>query len=142
MIVSEIMNSTPLILILNTVPKYPGVNWSDIEVCASYSRYFMDCAKSLPTINFDGVQSHDEAHQVVDSMCGDVVAVMYEAGYKVISDKQCSYRGRFKPIRIVWLLGIGRGLGSEYGKTVIDFGRVTSIYVISRRKGSIDQPVF
>jgi len=65
-------------------------------VCTSYSRYFIDCAKSLPTINFDGVKSPDEAHQVVDSMCGDAVAVRHEARSKVISDKQCSYRGIFK----------------------------------------------
>jgi hypothetical protein len=44
-------------------------------------------------------------------------------------------------IRIVWLLGIGSGFGSEYGKTVVDLGRVMSIYVTSRRKKSIDQPV-
>ena len=65
---------------VSTVSKYPRLNWSDIEVCASYSRYLMDCAKSLTTINFDGMKSHDEAQKVVYSMCSDAVAVMHEAG--------------------------------------------------------------
>ena len=79
-----------------TVPKYPRPNWSDNQAGTSYSRYLIDCAKSLPTINFDGVISHYEAHNVFDFMCGDVVAVMHEACSKVISDKHCTYRGRFK----------------------------------------------
>jgi len=48
---------------VSTVPKYPRLNWSDNEVCASYSRYLIDCAKPLPTINFEVVKSHDEAQK-------------------------------------------------------------------------------
>ena len=44
-------------------------------------------------------------------------------------------------IRIVWLIGIGSGFSSEYGNTVVDLGRIMSIYVTSRRKGFIDLPV-
>jgi len=78
---------------VTTVPKYPSLNWSDNQPCASCCRYIIDCAKSLPTINFDGVFSHQEVQKVFDSMCGDAVAVMHET----CSDKHCSYRGRFKP---------------------------------------------
>ena len=78
---------------VTTVPKYPRLNWSDNRACASYCRYFIDCAESLPTINFDGVISHQEAQKVFDSMCGNAVVVMHEACSKVIYDKYYGYRG-------------------------------------------------
>jgi hypothetical protein len=83
--------------IVSAVPKYPRMNWSDNEACVSYSRYVTDGAKSLPIINFDAVNSHEEAQKVVDSMCGEAIDVMHESCSKLLSDKHARYKGRFKP---------------------------------------------